>query len=403
LTGDCKIELLRTHEDWYALQPSWDRILERQSAGIMDFDFTASFEWAYTLWQTHWDSRPIQALVMRKAGEIAAILPLYRLNKTVRRIPCRALSPIFELYSGRTGILLDAPDRSDLERFFSNLRSQPSTWDAFTMTVVQGSALETCFLQVVQAAGLVLQVLEELRSPYIPICNNWDTQFAGLPKKLRSTIRNGEKRLTERGTLSYSECRSPEDAKLFNVAVAEIERDSWKDSAGTSIAANPMHEAFHREMTVRAAERGNFSGHLLLLDEQPIAYVMGVLYNGVFLDLKESYRNSFREMSPGHVLKSFIFTQLAQRGATVFDFMGKCEDYKMKWTDKTYCRVTYLLLNDTLRGRAARWLGRIATSASKPETSRRLTASTKPHEQKQEPTAGDGSAAADGIRGAVGN
>jgi len=369
----------------------------------MDLDFTASFDWAYTLWQTHWHSKPIHALVMRKAGEIVAILPLYRLNKTVRRIPCRTVLPLFELYSGRTGILLDKSDRADLERIFSSLRSQPTTWDAFSMTVVQGSALETLFLQVVRNAGLIPLVLEELRSPYIPIHDSWNTQFAALPKKLRSTIRNGEKRLVERGALSYSECRSPKDAKVFNAAVAEIELDCWKDSAGTSIAANPVHEAFHREMTVRAAERGTFSGHLLLLDDQPIAYVMGILYNGVFLDLKESYRNAFREMSPGHVLKGFIFSRLAQYRATAFDFMGKCEDYKMKWTDKTYCRVTYLLLNDTLRGRAARWLGRIGASMARAETTGRVTASGQPHGRKQQTTADDVLAQADEMRGAIEN
>lgn len=358
-------EILRAPIAWNKLRAPWEELLAKQSSTINDLDVTAGQDWAEILWETHLSSGAIEVLTLQQHAKIENILPFFRQSKTIRKLPFRGLALITELYSGRCGFLLREQTESLLRELLEKLQTQTSAWDLLTLTLLRDSPSEKLLLQAASAAGFSLQHIEEQYSPYIPFQENWEQHFSSLPKKFRSTIRNGEKRLRDRGELSYRECLTPDDAHDFNAAVVEIERDSWKEAAGTSIAANPVHEAFHRAITVRAAERGFFSGHLLLLGGQPIAYVMGLLYNGVFLDLKESYRNSFREASPSHVLKNFLFTRLYERKATVYDFMGNCEEYKMKWTDKTYCRNTYLLFNTTLRGRLAAQLSAMGNPAPK--------------------------------------
>ncbi|MGC1614971.1 MAG: GNAT family N-acetyltransferase, partial [Candidatus Acidiferrum sp.] len=238
------------------------------------------------------------------------------------------------------------------------IRLQLGKWDTFSATVVQGSAHESLLVETARRGNWRTLVLRRVSSPYVPFLENWEEHFAALPKKLRSTMRNGEKRLRERGELSYREFVSSQDVREFNNDAKSIEADSWKSGSGTAMASNPVHEAFHSALTFKAAKNGWFSGHVLYLDGNPIAYILGLLHNGVFLDLKESYRSAFREMSPGHVLKFFAFPRLYQRQTRCYDFMGTCEEYKMKWTDKVYTRVTYLLFNNTVRGRLARFLGK---------------------------------------------
>jgi CelD/BcsL family acetyltransferase involved in cellulose biosynthesis len=363
--GSSRVDVLSSPQEWLTLRSAWNEILALHSSGINDMDVTASFDWTMALWETHWSSGGMEVLVLREGAEIAGILPMHRFRKTIRHIPCRTIAPLTELYCGRTGFLLRLPSLANLEALFAHIQGRG--WDVLSLTLVQGSVYEVLFRKWAAEAGLRVQILARTRSPYFPLQANWEEHFASLPKKLRSTIRNGEKRLRERGEVTYREYRSVEDAIAFNAAALEIERDSWKEAAGTSIAANPVHEAFHTRLTIRAAESGFFSGHILFINAQPIAYVMGLLYNGVFLDLKESYRNTFREMSPGHVLKNFAFTRLYEQQTTVYDFMGACEEYKMKWTDKTYVRVTYLLFNNTLRAQAARWLSSLAGTKKKDE------------------------------------
>jgi len=320
---------------WEKLRGPWAELLAKQSDTVLDLDVTAGLDWAQVLWETHLASGPIEVLALQEGGTIQSILPLFRRSKTIRKLPFRGIGLLTELYSGRSGFLLGEQSAELLGESLEGIGSKTPAWDVFSLTLLQDSPSERLVETVASTAGFSLQLIEKQYSPYIPFQKNWAEHFAALPKKFRSTIRNGEKRLRDRGQLTYRECLTADDARDFNSAVLDIERDSWKEAAGTSIAANPVHEAFHRAITVRAAERGFFSGHLLLLD------------------------------SPSHVLKNFIFARLYEQGATVFDFMGNCEEYKMKWTDKTYCRNTYLLFNNTLRGRLAARLSSMGRPAPK--------------------------------------
>jgi len=359
-----QIRSLRSYEECQSLRPAWNEIVALQSGEINQLDSTSGFDWAMALWQSHLQGLDQNILILCEGTQVAGILPLYWFPKSVRGIPCRAVAPFTELYGGRTGFLLREPRIELLAALLAHSQKVLKPWDTFVVTVVEGSVYEKLLLDLAHQKGWHFQVLNKERSPYITFLDSWETHFASLPKKLRSTMRNGEKRLRERGELTYRECRSPDEVREFNAAVEAIERESWKAEAGTSIASNPMHDAFHRDLALRAADAGRFSGHLLLLNGQPIAYIMGLLHEGVFLDLKESYRAAFREMSPGHVLKSFAFARLYGHATRLYDFMGKCEEYKLKWTDKTYCRSTYLVFNNSWRSWAARWIGRVFTRGS---------------------------------------
>ncbi len=336
---------------------AWNEIALSNSQDIQQLDLTSSFEWAMSLWESHLQNQKQAVLVLREGEAVIGVFPLHANRRSIRGVPCRSFQPISELYSGRTGFLFRELRAESLLAMLDFLRGKLGAWDTFSATVVQGGVHETILLEAARQRNWRNVVLERVSSPYIPFLETWENHFAALPKKLRSTMRNGEKRLRERGELAYREFVSPDEMGDFNSAVRSIENDSWKATRGTSIASNLVHEAFHSAFTLKAAQKGWFSGHVLFLDRKPVAYIMGLLHKGVFLDLKESYCSQFREMSPGHVLKSFAFARLYQRQTRWYDFMGKCEEYKMKWTDKTYTRITYLIFSNTFRGRLARLLG----------------------------------------------
>ena len=121
---------------------------------------------------------------------------------------------------------------------------------------------------------------------------------------------------------------------------------------------------------------GWLSGHLLELDGDPIAYVYGLIHNGNFCDLKESYKLAYKDDSPGQVLKAFVMERLIERQVKIYDYMGLCEPYKLRWTDRIYRRNQYVLYNKTIRGRAAQLIGSVLAAWR----SRRHNASETPQE-----------------------
>lgn len=346
------------------LREPWNQIVASQSGDILGLDVTCTFEWAMTLWRNHLERKEQRVLVLESDGEVAAILPLHQFKKQIHGLPCRVIAPFTELYSGRTGFLLRDPSPEQFAALFESLTDSVKDWDVFQFTLVDGSSQQRAFFDWQRGSGLTCEEISKQASPYIVMQENWDQHFASLPKKFRSTIRNGEKRMRDHGQLEYREFRDPSAIRDFAAASLEIEKDSWKEAAGTSLTVNQLQENFHTDFLSSAAENGWLSGHLLLLNNEPVAYIYGLLHNEIFSDLKESYKSRYREMSPGHVLKSFAFQSLYAHAARLYDFMGLCEEYKMKWTDKTYSRSTYLLYNRTTRGWAASRVGRLKGGAS---------------------------------------
>jgi CelD/BcsL family acetyltransferase involved in cellulose biosynthesis len=180
--------------------------------------------------------------------------------------------------------------------------------------------------------------------------------LARLPKKTRWTIRKGEAELRGRGTLTYQEITSHDSAPGLIEDIYSIEARSWKHGAGTAITSQSRQQEFYEALIPCAAIAGVLSAHVLRLDNYPIAYILGIAADdGVFLDLKESFDQTYSGFSPGHVLKKFAIEALIARGTRTYDFMGNCEDYKMRWTDRTYRVETLSLVNRNLIGRLIRF------------------------------------------------
>jgi CelD/BcsL family acetyltransferase involved in cellulose biosynthesis len=352
------LRVVTQYDECESLRVPWNEIVATQSSDILQLDVTNTFEWAMTLWRNHLGGEKQKVLILEADGEVVGVLPIYQFRKQVHGLPCRVIAPFTELYSGRCGFLLRDPRSSQIGALLGALNEAVTEWDVFQFTVVDGSAQQKELRTWQQESGLECEQISKQTSPYIELQENWDQHLTTLPKKFRSTIRNGERRMRERGRLKYRELRDNANIDYFAAASLEIERESWKEAAGTSLSANPLQESFHSELLRRAAQNGWLCGHILLLDGEPVSYIYGLLYNGIFFDLKESYKSRYREMSPGHVLKAFAFESLYAHKARIYDFMGACEKYKMNWTDKTYSRTSYLVYNCTARAWAARSLGR---------------------------------------------
>jgi CelD/BcsL family acetyltransferase involved in cellulose biosynthesis len=356
-------KVLTRYDHWADLRKPWNEIVAKQSGEILQLDVTCTFEWAMTLWRNHLEGQNQQVLVLGSGAEINAILPLYKFRKQVHGLPCRAIAPWTEQYSGRCGFLLRETSCEHFGLAIEAVNAAAKDWDVFQFALMDGSLQSQEFFSWQKDSGFNCEEIAKQTSPYITLQQDWQQQFASLPKKFRSTIRNGEKRMREHGRLEYREIHNVAHTGSFAAAMLEIERDSWKEAAGTSLTTNQLQERFHTDLLQSAAQSGWLSGHLLLLDGEPIAYVYGLLYNGIFSDLKESYKSRYREMSPSHVLKAFVFESLYAHKARLYDFMGVCEEYKMKWTDQTYSRTSYLLYNSTARAWTARRVGRLKTNS----------------------------------------
>jgi hypothetical protein len=351
--------VLRSPEEWTKLRAPWEVRIERQSGNILGLDVTSTLTWAETLWENHLGRKSLEVLVAESDDEVEALLPFYRSPKTVHSVPCRSIAPITELYSGRCGFLLNEPRVELLECMLKGLREQVPGWDVFVFTLVEESPSRMLLSELEQRGDLWVEKISAQRSPYIVMDKAWEEYFAGLPRKFRWNLRNFEKKMRSAGSVVHRVFESGSNLEEFRSATQEIERASWKEQAGTSLTTNSLQENFHAKLMHAAADRGWFTGHVLEFRGEPVSYVWGLRYGNIFYDFKESYKSVYRDLGPGHVLKLSLMERLFAQGVAFYDYMGLCEEYKLRWTDKTYERSTFLLYNNTLAARAARLAGNV--------------------------------------------
>lgn len=333
------------------LAASFDRILLSCADGIRGPDVTCASAWAKALVTSIADPTSMRTLVLSSGGQPVALLPTVMTTVASFPLARRELRMLTEANHGRASLLVLDNDAALVQGALDHLIGDLVGWDTFILTVVADSDCHAAVVGAVERLALRTRVLLARESPYIVLPASWDDLFATLPKKMRWTIRKGEKDLAAKGQLTYEQFQTPDSVPRLHECMLSIERRSWKESSGSSITSNAREQSFYDALLPVAARSALLSGHVLLLDGQPLAYILGINDGrGTFLDLKESFDASFADFSPGHVLKRFAFENLIREGVRTYDFMGRCDPYKMKWTDKTYRRITLAVYHPSARG-----------------------------------------------------
>ncbi len=352
-----QVRVLHDYDECQGLAAAWNEQLVGRCGDMRALDPTVSFEWTMAVWRRLAGAGQRDVIVHERDGSVVGILPLTWSEKIIHRIPCRVVSPLNDLYSGRSGFLL-GDSEAELDLVFDFMRAELRPWDALLVMLIEGSSSETQFLHSAEVHRYPTERLQHERCAFIAMPGGWDDYKAALSPRFRKSLRKSHRQLAAVGEASYVEARGPGDVERLLRSMTRVERASWKQDAGTAITANPRQQAFYDDFLHVAAQRGWLHSVVLELDGVAIAYLCGLVYEGIFYDLKSSYDAAYAAHSPGHLMKDYLFERLAAAGVRFVDFMAGCEPHKMKWTDRTYGRSTYLLYNDTLRGRTAYRSGR---------------------------------------------
>ena len=339
------------------LATAWLDLLLGSVGDAREVDVTTTYEWSESLRGSHLCGQPARiALAHADDGALVGLFPYFRRVGRVRGVPCRQLHAISQLYSGRNRLLAHDPV-AFAEGLLTALAVTEAPWDRLCLTVLDDSPSVRALAAAAAGRGYVIESVGLADSPYIDLPATWDTCFDALSKKFRWLLRTSRKRMEELGRLEHRVFQTPAEVPVFMAAMYAIEKASWKEKSGSSITLNETQQTFYHALALAAAAQGWLRGHVLSLDDEPLAYVLGISLGPVFHDLKESYKHTMREHSPAHVLKTFVLPMLIAEGITRYDFRGKCDEFKMKWTDRCYRRRELVIHSTTPRASLVRALG----------------------------------------------
>ena len=336
-------------EDLSGLRNAWNELVRSEKYGPAQ-----SYEWLSTLWDVNRAGRELLVLVFSDDAGLTGIAPLVKETEHRRGVKVtvlRMLSGFHALHG--TPLLLARRENEVMDALFEYLSRKVESWTLWFNCYQVGVQQEETFMSSLRKRGCRFSTTPGERSPYQLLQETWEEKIKSLQPRFRTALRSREKRLREKGVVELKFFDSPDGWQEGLAAIREIEEDSWKIEAGTAITAQDFQWEFYSRYSPIASAAGTLKIPVLFLDGEPVAYDYALYEDGIYYLLKTSYKNKWRELYPGFVLRKMLVEWTYAHGGKEIDFLGKDEDWKMKWTDSVREHRDLFIYSRTL---AARYL-----------------------------------------------
>lgn len=154
---------------------------------------------------------------------------------------------------------------------------------------------------------------------------SWSDHLHAQGRESRKKRRKVRRRLEEHN-VRVQVYTTEEDAKAFARIYFRLMVRSWKKPDSS--------RDFFRKLCRTTAEQGWFRSYVLFMDEEPTAFQLGFLNNGVFSCYKTAYDPKFAGLSPGIAVMDFAFEDAFQQGAHSIDLLTGSGAYKSLWCNR---------------------------------------------------------------------
>jgi CelD/BcsL family acetyltransferase involved in cellulose biosynthesis len=329
----------------------WDDVLAQA-------DNTSPFltlEWLAAWWSAFGEPGSEQILVVaHDDGPPEAFVFLRRSAERHAGIALRTLRSWVNSHGQRAVLVRIGDPRTVANALLAHWCRERRAWDVIRLDGCEvDSAVGPALVEVSTARGLPACIAREWEHSRIAIDRSWSEFYGGIPKKVRSKQERLGRRLAERGACTWLPAREPGEVADAFERYLELERRSWKQRGGETIADDATLAAFYREVVARMGERQRCQVDLLCFEGKPIAGIVSLLAGGRLLTLKTSYDMAFAHYSPGGWLGyQPLIEDAFERRLSLVDFYCS-RPFSRRWTREVdrYCDVA--LFSPTLRGRAA--------------------------------------------------
>lgn len=346
--------------DWPALlafREQWNALVHDQH-----LDPSHEFEWLGTVWDVNQANRELLVLLLRDPDGLAGIAAFVKEPEKRKGLKVQILRPLgwFHSLHGTRAILGRHAELAS-QAIFEHFQRNHGDWALWFTQFQTGEEQENLFAKTLKEGGYSFESYSGVRSPYLQLEGTWDEKMKSLQPRFRTALRSREKRIREKGAVELRFLDTPTDWEAGLAAVKEIEEDSWKIEAGSAITVQEFQWEFYRRYAPIAAEKGTLRIPVLFVGGEPVAYDYALYDRGVYYLMKTSYKNKWQELYPGFVLRKQLMEWSYAEGMREVDFLGKDEDWKMKWTTTARSHNEWYAYNRNWSARYLLWSHHLGT------------------------------------------
>jgi CelD/BcsL family acetyltransferase involved in cellulose biosynthesis len=300
-----------------SLEAEWDRIA--LDSGAPPFMRPG---WISAWWEAFGNGE-LEFVTARREGRLVGLLPLVSRRRAI-------FAPANWHTPGYGAVAVD--DAVRLALYEGALGSRPRRLDLSFLAAgpAGGELLGRA------ASGYRLATRVMMRSPYVPVDGDWDSYWSSLSKNLKGTVRRCRNRLADRGevTVEVAEGRTDLDALLADGF--RLEASGWKGEEGTAIVSRPETRRFYEAVSRWAADAGILRLAFLRIDGEAVAFNLSFEAADRHYLLKPGHDAALDSLGPGTVLTAEMVQRSFTLGFKAYEFLGKDDRYKLRWTDSCH-------------------------------------------------------------------
>jgi CelD/BcsL family acetyltransferase involved in cellulose biosynthesis len=262
----------------------------------------------------------LRALTVRRAGELAAVLPVVAGRAAVR-------TPVNSETAMIVPVVADGDAAAELAQRLLARRTGLVDLDAVLADDPVTAAARAATTHPVHETV-------RCRSPYVDTSGDVDAYLATLSKSRRKEVRRRERRLDEMGELTFEMDHGTGDDLGARLEEGfRLEAREWKVAAGSAIVSSPARVAFYTAGARWAAEQGVLRLAALRLDGQAFASGYCLEQSGTLHFLKLGMDDAYAKYGPGLMINlRMIEHAFARPELDTFDMLGEFEPYKADLT-----------------------------------------------------------------------
>ena len=300
--------------------PEWKQLLESDP----DRHIFATPRWAKLWWEEFRSGKDLFLLTMRRAGEVAAVVPLYRKIEGDRRL-LRFIGGID--LTDYLGPICSLEDRAEVaESLIDWLLTTDVEWDEFdahNMPVPFGFA--EFLVESADRRGLEFKMDQEETAAVLVLPKDWDAYLESLASKERRELKRKRRRLA----------REIPDAR-FRTATSDTLNEDLRTFVDMHRGAEghkghfmkPEIATFFERVARSFDEVGWLHLDFLEVGDRAIASTFSFKTGNTFYLYNSAYEPDAARLSPGLVLVSHLVEQSIEEGLAYFDFLRGPERYK---------------------------------------------------------------------------
>lgn len=336
-----------------ALREAWNLLLQKNPHR----DAFLTWEWLYAWWKIYRKQRELWLITTWISNELVGVAPLMLEERRKYGLRMRALCSLGTPDMDVGGFIVRDDDSQIYAVLLDYLIAQKALWDILELNLfmLDGPEIEQ-LIPYFHNAGFAKHQ-KNSRHFYLPIQGDWHSYMGRLNPSLRGDLRRKVHRIEKQGQLTFKHHSGQEVTRRDISTIFEIN----KYGRYTYLYKSREERAFQRELLALMSDRGWPDIFFLYINDQPVAYNYGFIFNGKFEAWRNGFNTQYFELSVGKVLLMLLIEDCFKRAYEGVDFLRGDENYKTHWQiqERTYTQLRFVAINRPLPLIAYIWLPKL--------------------------------------------